>query len=66
MTASGRYDSSLQMFVEEVSEPDLARLAFLRWLGEQEMLEHRVYGPSAGECAPPRRAGQVTTVPFAR
>ena len=48
MHASARYDSNLQMFVEEVREPDLARLAFLRWLGEHAMLEHRVYGPSAG------------------
>ena len=65
MTASGRYDSSLQMFVEEVREPDLARLAFLRWLGEHELLEHRVYGPSAGECTKPRIMAQAARMPIA-
>jgi hypothetical protein len=49
MGTSGRYDGSLQMFVEESHEPDLARLAFLRWLGEGRKLEHEVYGPSSGE-----------------
>lgn len=42
------YDFELQMFVEEPREPDMARLAFLRWLGEHGLLEHEVFGPSSG------------------
>lgn len=34
MGMSGGYDGSLQMFVEESHEPDLACSAFLRWLGD--------------------------------
>ena len=36
MKSLGRYDSALQMFVEEPREPDLARLTFLRWLVERD------------------------------
>ena len=32
MKAVGRYDTALQMFVEEPRDPDLRRLTFLRWL----------------------------------
>jgi hypothetical protein len=46
---SNRYDSSLQMFVMAPSEPDYSRLKFLRWLAEQNRLEHRVAGPSSGQ-----------------
>ncbi len=48
MKAIGRYDGNLQMFVEEAREPVRTRLAFLRWLGEQNLLEHEVYGQSSG------------------
>ncbi|MGE3267566.1 MAG: hypothetical protein AB7P40_02390, partial [Chloroflexota bacterium] len=44
----GKYDSSLQMFVQSPRELDLSRLAFLRWLAEAGRLEHHVAGPSAG------------------
>lgn len=45
-----RYDSDLQMFAEQQArEPDLARLNFLRWLGENNRLEHKLYGKSGGE-----------------
>jgi len=49
MPAPNRYDGSLQMFVEEVCEPDLARLRFLRWLAEHRELEHQIAGPSSGD-----------------
>ena len=51
MGASGRYDGGLQMFVDEAREPDRARLAFLRWLGERGRLEREVFGPSLAELA---------------
>lgn len=49
MKAVGRYDSGLQMFVEEPREPDLRRLTFLRWLVENDRLEHALIGPASGE-----------------
>ncbi len=48
MNADRQYDSNLQMFVEAPREPDFARLAFLRWLGERGRLEHEIAGPSSG------------------
>ncbi len=48
MAAMGRYDSTLQMFVQEPRDLDLRRLAFLRWLGERGRLEHEIAGPSSG------------------
>ena len=59
MSASGRYDGNLQMFVDEAREPDLARLAFLRWLGEGGRLEHEVFGPAAGEVVGPPEGGDM-------
>jgi hypothetical protein len=53
MKATGRYDSRLQMFVDEPREVDMARLAFLRWMVEHGLLEHRPAGPSSGEFARP-------------
>jgi hypothetical protein len=47
----GRYDAELQMFCPAVSEPDLERLRFLRWLAEQGELEHEVSGPPQGRYA---------------
>ena len=49
MKVLGRYDSDMQMFVEGPRELDLRRLMFLRWLTEQERLEHPAVGPSTGE-----------------
>ena len=49
MKAIGRYDTALQMFVEETREPDLRRLTFLRWLVENNRLEHPVVGPASGD-----------------
>ncbi len=49
MAAINRYDASLQMFVEPTREPNLRRLTFLRWLAENDRLEHRVFGPTDGE-----------------
>ena len=51
MKSLGRYDSALQMFVEEPREPDLRRLTFLRWLVERERLEHGPAGAPSGELA---------------
>ncbi len=48
MAAMGRYDSTLQMFVQEPRDLDLRRLTFLRWLGERGRLEHDIAGPSSG------------------
>ena len=48
MAAMGRYDSTLQMFVQEPRDLDPRRLAFLRWLGERGRLEHEIAGPPSG------------------
>jgi len=49
--AGGRYDGSLQMFVEAPHDVDLARLRFLRWLIETGRLGHGSAGPPTGEFA---------------
>jgi hypothetical protein len=49
MKSLGRYDSALQMFVEEPREPDLRRLTYLRWLIQNDRLEHPLIGPVTGE-----------------
>jgi hypothetical protein len=46
-----RYDPELQMFVDQPREPDLARLRFMRWLGEHGRLEHETAGRADGEYA---------------
>jgi hypothetical protein len=51
MKAPGQYDPTLQMFKEQPREVDMARLQFLRWLGERGLLEHAVAGASVGELA---------------
>ena len=51
MKEIGRYDTSLQMFVEEPRPVDSGRLRFMRWLGEQGRLEHAVAGPPQGDLA---------------
>jgi hypothetical protein len=51
MRGIGRYDTALQMFVQETKEPDIRKLTFLRWLVENNRLEHSVYGPQSGEYA---------------
>ncbi len=58
MAAMGRYDSTLQMFVQEPRDLDLRRLTFLRWLGERGRLEHEIAGPSSG----PLNTGTVAGV----
>jgi hypothetical protein len=49
MMSLGRYDSALQMFVDEPREPNLRRLAFLRWLIQNGRLEHPLTRPVTGE-----------------
>jgi hypothetical protein len=51
MRARGRYDGELQMFRDEVREPDPEALVFLRWLAEQGKLEHETFSPPTGEYA---------------
>ena len=65
MDAERLYDANLQMFVEGPREPDFARLAFLRWLGEQGLLEHEVYGPPSGPFVEAYSAGLVSQLPVA-
>ncbi len=65
MDAERQYDGNLQMFVEGPREPDFARLAFLRWLGEQGLLEHEMFGPSSGPFMEEYAARQVAELPLA-
>lgn len=48
MTEIGRYDTSLQMFVQN-SEIDFGRLKFMRWLARHNLLEHRPFGSPSGD-----------------
>ena len=47
-----RYDSTLQMFAKtSMAEPDLGRLAFIRWLIQQGRMKDGgevILGPSSG------------------
>ena len=65
MKAVGRYDSALQMFVEEPREPDLARLTFLRWLVENNRLEHGVLGPASGDFVVVPQSEEIVELPLA-
>ena len=65
MKAVGRYDTSLQMFVEEPRDPDLRRLGFMRWLVENNRLEHPVIGPASGEIAMLIAEEALTELPLA-
>ena len=49
MNAPRLYDAELQMFREEVREPSLNELRFLRWLAEQGKLEHEPISPPTGD-----------------
>jgi len=62
MKQTGTYDSTLQMFREQPREADLARLRFLRWLGERGLLEHPVAGGPVGVFAVAR--GPVPASPL--
>jgi hypothetical protein len=65
MDANDRYDGTLQMFVEELREPDVNHLAFFRWLGERERLEHPVYAPASGDSMARRSRDEVTQITLA-
>ncbi len=65
MKAVGRYDSALQMFVEEPRDPDLRRLSFLRWLVENDRLEHPALGPASGELAMLNEDEEIVELPLA-
>ena len=61
-----KYDGDLQMFVEPPREPDMARLAFLRWLVERRHFEHGPAGPPCGDFATrPDLPGEHTGLPKA-
>ena len=51
MKGLGRYDRTLQMFVQTPQDVDAQRLRFLRWLAERGQLEHDVAGPPSGRYA---------------
>lgn len=65
MKAVGRYDSALQMFVEEPREIDVRRLTFMRWLVENNRLEHGVVGPASGELVVVAAQDEVAQLPLA-
>lgn len=65
MKAVGRYDSVLQMFVEDTREPDMNRLTFLRWLIENDRLEHGVIGPASGELVVAKAKADLAELPLA-
>ena len=65
MKTLGRYDSALQMFVEEPREPDVRRLAFLRWLIENRRLEHPVSGPASDELVVTLAQTRIAELPLA-
>jgi hypothetical protein len=65
MKAVGRYDSALQMFVEEPREPDLRQLTFLRWLIENNRLEHPAEGPASGDLVVALAQAEVIQLPLA-
>ena len=65
MKAVGRYDTALQMFVEEPREPDLGRLTFLRWLIDNDRLEHPAMGPASGELVVVKAQAEVVELPLA-
>jgi hypothetical protein len=65
MKAVGRYDSALQMFVEEPREIDVRRLTFMRWLVENNRLEHGAVGPASGELVVVAAQDEVAQLPLA-
>jgi hypothetical protein len=65
MKAVGRYDTALQMFVEEPRDPDLARLGFLRWLIDNNRLEHPAVGPASGELVVAAAQAEISELPLA-
>jgi hypothetical protein len=65
MKKVGRYDSALQMFVEEPREPDVNRLTFMRWLIENNRLEHEAVGPASGELVIVAAETEVVELPLA-
>jgi hypothetical protein len=56
MPNPANYDSDLHMLRETPQPIQLARLGFLRWLGEQDKLEHPVAGPPSGPLVTPPTA----------
>ena len=65
MKAVGRYDAALQMFVEEPRDPDLRRLTFLRWLVDNDRLEHPAVGRPSGELVVAQAQAEVAGLPLA-
>jgi hypothetical protein len=64
MSINGRYDSDLQMLIEEPRDANREHLLFLRWLVERERLEQTVTGlphchPRQQKAAP----GELSVLP---
>lgn len=45
----GRYNTELHLFQEEVKEPNLEHLMFLRWMVDERRIEHGAFGEPSGE-----------------
>jgi hypothetical protein len=65
MKAVGQYDSALQMFVEEPRDPDLRQLTFLRWLIDNNRMEHPAVGPASGELVVAMAQAEIAELPLA-
>jgi hypothetical protein len=53
------------MFVEEPREIDVRRLTFMRWLVENNRLEHGAVGPASGELVVVAAPTEVAELPLA-
>jgi hypothetical protein len=53
------------MFVEEPREPDLRRLTFMRWLVENDRLEHPAIGQPSGELVVAMAQAEIAELPLA-
>ncbi len=65
MKAADQYDTALQMFVDEPRDPDLSRLGFLRWLIENNRIEHPAVGPASGELVVAMAQAEIAELPLA-
>jgi hypothetical protein len=53
------------MFVEEPRDPDMRQLTFLRWLIENNRLEHPAEGPASGELVVALAQAEIAQLPLA-
>ena len=50
--ANPGWDKDMMMYRQEEQPINMSYLYFLRYLAEQDLLEHRPVGPSSGDYAP--------------